>query len=118
MIQALKSLGHNQFEYARWCEGKDPTHYKIIRVEVVREDEKRWSTVLQNLLTTSDSTVLRTAYAYPYQRRQHIFFRNTWWEIQSVGEMSQDVNPQSLALVSGGNTQCVLELLQVDGYDA
>lgn len=116
MIQALKSLGHNQFEYARWCE-KEREKYKIIRVEIVREDEKRWNTVLQNVITRSDSTLLRTAFAYPYEPRQHIFYRNAWWEITNIGEITLDVNPQSLALVNGGNRQSVLEVIKVDGYD-
>ena len=116
MIQALKSLGHNQFEYARWCENA-PDKYKLIRVEIVSENEKRWSTVLQNIITRSDGTLLRTAFVYPYDTRQHIFYRNAWWEITNVGEITTDVNPQALGLVSGGCTQYVLEVIQVDGYD-
>lgn len=117
MINALKSLGHNQFEFARWCK-EDREHYKIIRVEIVSENEKRWSTVLQNIITRSDSTLLRTAYSYPYDTRQHIFYRNKWWEITNIGEITLEVNPQALALVKGGNMQYVLEVVQVDGYDA
>ncbi len=109
--------GHNQFEYARWCE-HERQKYKIIRVETVSEDQKRWSTVLQNIITRSDSTLLRTAYAHPYETRQHIFYRNKWWEITNVGEVTLDINPQVLGLVKGGNTQYVLEVVQVDGYDA
>ena len=108
--------GFNQFEYARWCE-KSPQKYKIIRVEAVRDDEKRWSTVLQNIITVSDSTLLRTAFAYPYEVRQHLFYRNKWWEILNVGEVTLDVNPQRRALVRGGNMQYVLEVIQVDGDD-
>lgn len=108
--------GHNQFEYARWCE-KSPQKYKIIRVEIVSESEKRWSTILQNIITVSDSTLLRTAFAYPYESRQHVFYRNKWWEILNVGEVTLDVNSQSLALIKGGNKQYILEVIQVDGYD-
>lgn len=117
MINALKSLGHNQFEFARWCK-EDKEHYKIIRVEIIGENEKRWSTVLQNVITRSDSTLLRTAYVQSYDTRQHIFYRNKWWEIINVGEITLEVNPQALALVNGGNMQYVLEVIQVDGYDA
>ena len=116
MINALKSLGQNQFEFARWSPERYD-RYKIIRVSVVSEDEKRWSTVIQNLMTAADSTVIRTAYAYDYQPRQHVFFRNHWWEIRGVTEVTQDVNPQALALVNGGNTQFIMELVQVNGYD-
>lgn len=116
MINALKSLGHNQFEFARWAPEK-PERYKIIRVEVVRENEKRWSTVLQNLITVADSTLIRTAFVYDYKPRQHIFFRNKWWEIQSVGEITSDVNSQALSLVNGGNMQYVLEITEANGYD-
>ena len=116
MINALKSLGHNQFEFARWAPEKY-TSYKIIRVEVVSDNEKRWNPVIQNLMTVADSTLIRTAFVYDYKPRQHVFFRNRWWVIQSVGEMTLDVNPQALALVKGGNTQYVLELTEVDGFD-
>ncbi|MCH5165646.1 MAG: hypothetical protein J1G01_04525 [Clostridiales bacterium] len=116
MINALKGLGHNQFEFARWAPEKY-NRYKIIRVEVVSENEKRWSTVIQNLITVADSTLIRTAFVYDYKPGQHIFFRNKWWEIRSVGEMTGDVNPQALSLVNGGNTQYVLELTEVNGFD-
>lgn len=116
MLNALRCLGHNQFEVARWApESYDK--YKIIRVSVVSENEKRWNTVIQNLITCADSTIIRTAYVYDYKPREHIFYRNKWWEIQSVGEITQDVNPQTLGLVVGGNRQFILELMEVDGYD-
>ncbi|MDE6398604.1 MAG: hypothetical protein K2L51_04725 [Clostridiales bacterium] len=117
MIQALKSMGHNQCEYARWCEN-EREKYKVICVEEISENEKRWSTVLQNIITTAGSTLLRTAFAYPYDKRQHIFYRNEWWEITNAGEVTTDVNPQNLGLVTGGNMQYILEVVQVDGYDA
>lgn len=116
MINAFKSLGQNQFEFARWSPERYD-RYKIIRVSVVSEDEKRWSTVIQNLMTAADSTVIRTGYVYDYQPRQHVFFRNHWWEIRGVTEVTQDVNPQVLSLVKGGNSQYIMELVQVNGYD-
>lgn len=115
MLNALKGLGYNQFEYARWAEqGYDK--YKFIRVEVVSENEARWSTAIQNIMTTEDSTYVRTAYEYPYKPRQHLFFRNAWYEITAVGEITQDVNPQALGLVCGAR-MFVLELHRVNGYD-
>ena len=116
MINALKALGHNQFEFARWAP-KEYDRYKIIRVQVVSEDEKRWSTVIQNLMTVADSVLLRTSFVYDYKPRQHVFFRNKWWEIQSVSDVTQDVNAQATALVNGGNSQFILELIKADGYD-
>lgn len=116
MLNALRSLGHDQFEFARWSP-KVYTQYKIIRVSVVSENEKRWNTVIQNLITTADSTVIRTAYVYDYQPRQHIFFRNHWWEIRAVTDVTQDVNPQALGLVKSGTAQYILEVVKVDGYD-
>ena len=116
MLNALKSLGHNQFEFARWSP-KVYTQYKIIRVSVVSENEKRWSTVIQNLITTADSTLIRTSYAHDYQPRQHVFFRNHWWEIRAVTDITQEINPQLLRLVNGGTSVFILEIVQVDGYD-
>lgn len=114
MIQALRSLGHNQFEWARWA-WDDQEHYKIIKVEIVTENEKRWDTVISNLITQADSVVLKTAYAYDYKTRQHIFYRNHWWEIAAVAERSGDINPQALSLVRPDiNKQVILELTRVD----
>lgn len=115
-MKALFHLGHNQFEWARWAE-KDYEHYKFMRVEIVSEDEKRWSTVLQNVITRSDSTLLKTSYQFPFDIRQHIFYRNKWWEITNVREITTEIASQTLALISGGNMQYVLEVSQVDGYD-
>ena len=117
MLNALKGLGHGQFEIARWAP-EEYNRYKFIRVQIVSEDEKRWSTVIQNLITVADSTIVRTATVYDYAPRQHIFFRNHWYEIRAVTDVSLDVNPQSLSLVNGGNTQYLLELVKVNGYDA
>ncbi len=99
MIQALRSLGHNQFEWAKWFPTKDKNDFKKIQVEIVNENEKRWSTVLQNIITTADSTLIRTAYAHDYKNRQHIFYRDKWWEIISVGEVATDIAPQVMSLV-------------------
>lgn len=113
MIQALRSLGHNQFEWAKWYE-KDREKYKLIQVLIVSEDAKRWDTVIQNIITQSDSTVLLTDYAYPYETGQQIFYRDTWWVITAVGEKSLDVNPQVMSLIKPKyNMQNVLELQKV-----
>lgn len=116
MINALLGLGHNQFEWAKWApESYDK--YKLIQVERVSDNEKRWSTVIQNLMTVSDSTILRTSYVYDYAPRQHIFYRDKWWEITAVTDVTLDVNPQALALVRGVNRQSLIEMKQVNGYD-
>lgn len=115
MLSALMSLGHNQFEFARWAP-EQYDRYKIIRVEMINEDAARFSTVLQNLLTVADGVVVRTAYAYDYKPRQHLFYRNKWWEIVSVQELTQDVNPQALGLVNYGCKQYALEITVANGY--
>lgn len=113
MIQALRSLGHNQFEWAKWYE-KNRETYKLIQVSIVSEDAKRWDTVIQNIITESDSTVLLTEYACSYATGQQIYYRDKWWEIVAVGEKSLDVNPQVLSLIKPQfNMQHVLELRRV-----
>ena len=116
MINALKSLGHNQFEFARWAP-EQYDRYKIIQVEMINEDAARFSTVLQNLMTVEDSIIVRTGYMYDYKPRQHLFYRNKWWEIISVQELTQDVNPQALGLVNCGYMQYALEIKVANGYD-
>ncbi len=117
MLNALNSLGHNQFEFARWAP-VTYDRYKIIRVQVVSDNERRWSTVIQNLMTAADSVLVRTSFVYDYAPRQHLFYRNKWWEIRSVADVTLDVNPQALSLVRGGvNSQFILELVEVDGYE-
>lgn len=112
MIQALRSLGHNQFEWAKWYE-KNKEQYKLIKVSIVSEDAKRWDTVIQNIITHSNSTVLITGYAYPYEVGQQIYYRDKQWVIVSVGEKSLDVNPQAMSLVKPICVQKVLELQEV-----
>lgn len=115
MIQALRSLGHNQFERAKWYPTEDKNDYKLIGVAVVSENEKRWDTVISNIITASDNTVLLTNYAYPYKTRQHIFYRDKWWEIIAVGEKTLDINPQAMSLLKPKyNTQYVLEIKERD----
>lgn len=115
MLQALRSLGHNQFEYARWYKDcKDD--YKLIRVDPISDNETRWSTALQNVITVSKSTLIRTAYGYPYEADQRLFYRDSWWVITSIKEIFMDINPQSLSLVKP-MPQYVLEIIQVDGYE-
>ena len=116
MINALKSLGHNQFEVARYAPERYDD-YKIIRVSRVTENERRFDTILQNIMTVADSTLLRTAYIYNYKPRQHIFFRNKWWVIVAATDVTQDVSPQALGLVKGGTPQFILEITEADGYD-
>ena len=115
MSLAWKSLGHNQFESARWYkDGKED--FKYIRVEAISENEKRWNTVLQNIITVSDSTLIRTSYSYPYKVDQHLLYRDCWWVITAIKEIFMEVNPQRLSLVKP-IPQYVLEIIQVDGYE-
>ena len=104
MLNALKGLGHNQFEFARW--GAE-------RVRAIQDHSRRGSFRTGKALRYryseprrhSDNTLLRTAYIYDYKPQQHVMFRNKWWEIVSVNEITQDVAPQTLRLVNGGNRQ-------------
>lgn len=114
MSLAWKSLGHNQFESARWYkDGKED--FKFIRVSVASENQKRFSTVIMNLITQANSTILLTSYAYPYAVRQRIFYRNKWWEITNVGDRTLDVNPQAMSIVNPAvNMQYILEVIEVD----
>lgn len=116
MINALKGLGHNQFERARWASESYET-YKLIPVEVVSDNEKRWNTAIRNLMATADSMLIRTSYVYDYAPGQHIYFRDKWWEIRAVTEVTQDVASQALSLVKGGNRQSVIEIAKVNGYN-
>lgn len=116
MINTFKSLGHNQFEFARWAP-EQCDRYKIIRVQQVSDKERRFSTIMQNIMTVADSTLLRTAFIYSYKPRQHIFFRNKWWVIVAATDVTQDVAPQALGLIKGGTPQFILEISETNGYD-
>lgn len=106
----------HQFESARWHE-TDREHCKLIRVEIVTENERRWSSLIQSLVTSEGTTVLKTDYAYAYQPDQHIFYRNKWWLITAVGEKDLELNPQAMALVSPVfNRQTILEVMEVDEW--
>ena len=116
MINALKGLGYGQFEWARWApESYDK--YKMIKVERVSNDDKRWNPILQNISTSANSLLLKTAYMYDYQPQQHVFFDGKWYVILNVTTVSTDVNSQSLSLVKNGCSQYILEIGEANGYD-
>lgn len=116
MINALKGLGHNQFEWARWApESYDK--YKFIQVSRVGDNDRRWNPMLQNISASADSILLKTAYIYDYKPLQHLFFRNKWYVIINAREITEEVNSQALALVRNGNPQYVLEIREANGYD-
>lgn len=116
MINALLGLGHNQFEWAKWApESYDK--YKLIPVARVSDEDRRWDPMLQNISTSPDSTLLRTAYMYDFKPYQHVFFDGKWQVILSIKKIQTDVNPQALALVRGGNAQYILEIGEANGYD-
>lgn len=116
MLRALLSLGsENQFEKARWIpEPLARNKYKLIRVEVVDEKRRQFSTIIQNLITSADSTVLQTSYSYDYKVDQEIFYRGEFWIITSVTDITKDIAPQSLGLVKANITkQSIIEVIKV-----
>lgn len=116
MINALTGLGGDQFECARWSP-KSYITYRLIRVSRVSDNERRFGTTIQNITTATDTLLLRTSYLYDYKPRQHVFYRNKWYEIVGVTEDNGSVNPQAMALVNGGVRSFILELQEADGYD-
>lgn len=116
MINALKGLGHNQFEWARWAP-ESYEKYKLLPVERVSDNDRRWNPMLQNISTSPNSMLLRTSYMYDFKPLQHVFFDGKWQVILSVKTVPTDVNSQSLALVKSGCSQYILEIGEADGYD-
>lgn len=116
MLAALRALGHNQFECARWAP-ETYDKYKMIRVEALDPSSAQFNTVIRNLMTSDDSNVVRTADRYDYKPRQHLYFRGKWWEIRRVTEIPADIAPQALRLVKGGNMMWALEIGEANGYD-
>lgn len=114
MAIGLWDIGHDQFECAYWyAAGREK--YKIIKVSVISEREKRFSTVLQNKGIVDDSTLLKTNYYYSFKVKQEIFYRESWWIIRSVLENGSDVNPQALSWVKPEyNMTYFLEILKID----
>lgn len=116
MIHALMGLGGDQFEWARWSP-ENYLKYKFIRVSRVSDNERRFATAIQNITTATDTLLLRTSYLYDYKPRQHILYRDKWYEIVGVTEDNGSVNPQAMSLVNGGVRAYILELQEADGYD-
>ena len=113
MIEAIGAFGFDQFETAKWFMSENA--FKIIRVSVVSERDKQFSTVLQNIITNKSNTVLMTAFCYDYTPEDRIFFRGKWWEIVSVDFIGNDVNPQAMREISyEHNKQAVIEIMGVE----
>lgn len=115
MLRALLSLGNpTAFEYARWAEKGNRIKYKNIKVEVVSENERRYNVIMQSFKLDVNSIVLRTNYIYDYKIADEVYYRNKWWYVKSVNNVSQDISPQALSIINSDiSYQSVLELSEV-----
>lgn len=87
---------------------------KLISVEVVSERERQYSNLLQTLTTTKGSTIIKTSYAYDYRVGQEIRYRDGWWIIQNVREISTEINPVAMRLVKvPAGKRWAIELINV-----
>ncbi len=103
------------FEFARWYPTQgDRLNYKSLKVELVSNNEMRYSHVIKNLITSSENTALKTDYGYDYKINDEIYYNGNWWLIISINDIRTDLNPQALRL-SGSkvNAQWLLELIGV-----
>lgn len=105
MLAAMQS-NPLQFEKARYCEDYidgteqiDRTKFKVFKAERVSDNEIRYSQPIQNLITSQDSIVLRTNWSLDFKIQKQVYFRGSWWLIQSAKKSFRDVNPQTLGLL-------------------
>jgi|AGTN01.1.fsa_nt_gi hypothetical protein len=104
-------MNPDAFEWARWF--FEDRKYKLIGVEAVSDEEKRFRLLVQNLITDAGSMVLKTRYANEYEIKQRLFFRDKYWVIRNISKNTDSLNPQALGLVNP-SYEYILELTEAD----
>lgn len=99
----------NQFESA--IIEIDKKEY-FIKVELVQEEERKQSALMQNIATSDDSLMLKTDYTLPYNVGNNIKYRGKWRVVKAIGTRSLDINPQVLGYAVGmTRMQYILEVV-------
>lgn len=114
MLNATTRNTH-AFEYARWYPTQgDRINYKNLKVELISNKEVRYSHIIKNLVSPTESTALKTDYGYAYKVNDEIYYNGQWWLLLSINDLRTDLNSQAMRLTgSKVNSQWLLELIGV-----
>lgn len=105
----------NEFEVAFYCPAKgDRITRHAIGVEIVKDNELRFNTLVQNLIVDNRSTILKTTYNYDYKDGNELSYRGRWYIVRGVAVDKRALNPQALAFTNfEGNNVIYLDILEV-----
>lgn len=101
----------NAFEWARWLPKNGQP--KLLKVEIVSENERRFGTISGNITANGDNTTLKTRFCFDYKIEDEIYYRGKHYTIIGIGSRSLEVAPQALSMTKAKYMQEIyLELIE------
>lgn len=84
--------------------------------EKVGEKEKRYNQIIQNLITTENSTIIKTNYMHKWLNQARVKLQDgKLYMITNIKYIDEEINPQAFAVVTESpDILYYLELLEVD----
>lgn len=114
MIGAL-SQRQGQFRTGKYL-GKAPNvaSAPFFTYEQIGDKERRYNQIVQNLITTEESIIIKTNYKYDWRVRNWVLLQDgSKYIITAIKQIEDEVNPQAFSVLKQGtNVYFYLELTQ------
>ena len=117
MIGALTSQSFQYLEARRYKTKNNNEHGTYFRFEELNDQNKRFGTVINNLIADDTTYVIKTNWDIDFKVGEFIIDKKSrkMWTIQQIERLRQDVNSQTLYwLTKNPETDYVLSLVQVE----
>lgn len=119
MIGAMTQR-QGQFRYGKYL-GKSPNEASapFFTYEQIGDKERRYNQIVQNLITTEESIVIKTNYKYDWRVRNWVQLQDgNPYIIRNIKQAEDEVTPQAFQVLKEGfDTYYYLELTQGREYD-
>lgn len=78
----------------------DEKDYKFFKYELVKDKAKTYNQILQNLITTEGSTIIKTNYNLQWMNQQYVVLQDERkYIITNIQKIEDDINPQVFGIV-------------------
>ena len=120
MIGAL-SQKQGQFRYGRYIgivPSNNVANAPFFTYEQMSDKDRRYNHIIQNLITTETSIVIRTNYNYNWQNQAKVLLQDgKFYIINNITEQEEEINPQVYSLVRQSSDKLYyMELVSMDNY--
>lgn len=119
MIGALTQR-QGQFRTGKYL-GKSPNvaSAPFFTYEQIGDKERRYNQIIQNLITTEESIIVKTNYRYDWRVRNWVQLQDgSQYIITAIKQIEDEVNPQAFAILKEGtNVYYYIELTQGNEHD-